>query len=62
MIPATANPMDVLRTGCSVLGILEPESSKHSAQQIADRLLALFPAILIYWYHFQNSQQRITLN
>ncbi len=59
LIPATANPMDVLRTGCSVLGVLEPESKNHSGQEIANRLIALFPAMLLYWYHYQNSQQRI---
>jgi 2-methylcitrate synthase len=58
-IPVTANPMDVLRTGCSVLGTLEPETAQHPAQEIADRLIAVFPGILMYWYHFQNSQQRI---
>jgi len=61
LIPVNANPMDVLRTACSVLGILEPESSQRSAQQIADRLLAVFPAVLLYWYHFQNSRQSINV-
>lgn len=59
LTPATANPMDVLRTGCSLLGILEPESPSNNGAQIAERLLALFPAILLYWYHYQNSGQRI---
>ncbi len=58
-IPPKTNPMDVLRTGCSVLGCLEPESNSHAAVNIADRLLALFPAILMYWYHFQQTGQRI---
>lgn len=58
-LPAAANPMDVLRTGCSVLGVLEPESRKHTGADIADRLIALFPGILLYWYHFQNSHKRI---
>ena len=59
LIPANANPMDVLRTGCSLLGTLEPETSQNAGADIADRLIALFPAMLLYWYHFQNSQQRI---
>ena len=42
-IPASANPMDVLRTGCSFLGILEPETDFSQQQDIADRLLATFP-------------------
>jgi 2-methylcitrate synthase len=59
LMPATANPMDVLRTGCSILGVLEPESTDHNGAEIADRLIALFPAMLMYWHHFQNSGQRI---
>lgn len=59
LIPASANPMDVLRTGCSVLGSLEPETAQHTGAAIADRLMALFPGMLLYWYHFQNSHQPI---
>lgn len=59
-LPINANPMDVLRTGCSILGILEPEDSQHFGAAIADRLLALFPAMLMYWYHFQKHQKKIT--
>ncbi len=59
LIPASANPMDVLRTGCSLLGVLEPESQSCQGAKIAERLLALSPAILLYWYHYQNSGQRI---
>ncbi|MBS0290484.1 MAG: 2-methylcitrate synthase [Proteobacteria bacterium] len=51
-MPATAHPMDVLRTTCSMLGTLEPVSANHTAQDIANRLLMLFPAALLYWYHF----------
>jgi 2-methylcitrate synthase len=57
-LPAKAHPMDVLRTGCSALGTMEPESAEHGPYQIADRLLALFPAMLIYWHHFSNDKQR----
>jgi 2-methylcitrate synthase len=61
-IPKTAHPMDVMRTGCSVLGTLEPENEKHDAagaRAIADRLLASFGSILLYWYHYANSGRRI---
>jgi 2-methylcitrate synthase len=55
-IPATANPMDVLRTGCSFLGTVEPEhQGLDSTSDIADRLLALLPGMLIYWHHFHVS-------
>ncbi len=58
-IPAGTAPMDVLRTGCSMLGTLEPE--KHFAQQrkVADRLLAVFPSVLLYWYHYAYNGKRI---
>jgi len=61
-IPKTAHPMDVMRTGCSVLGSLEPERDAHpveGARAIADRLMACFGSILLYWHHFQNSGRRI---
>ena len=67
-IPATAHPMDVLRTGCSVLGSLEPESvpasgcaaeSVPGARVLADRLVACFPSILLYWHHYATSRMRI---
>ncbi len=56
LIPKETHPMDVLRTGCSMLGTLEPETSFKEQHDIADRLLALFPGILCYWYahHFQG--------
>jgi len=61
-IPKNAHPMDVLRTGCSVLGTLEPEKESHpveGARNIADRLMASFGSMLLYWYHFVNSSKRI---
>ena len=58
-LPASAQPMDVLRTGCSALGSFEPETSGHGQIEIASRLLALFPSMLLYWHHFQRSGQRI---
>ena len=68
-IPARAHPMDVLRTGCSLLGTLEPESlptaggnasTVDGARAIADRLLACLPSMLLYWHHFVTSGRRIT--
>ncbi len=61
-IPASAHPMDVLRTGCSMLGIVEPEAAAHDAggaRAIADRLTAVFPSMLLYWHHFATSGRRI---
>lgn len=58
-IPATTHPMDVLRTGCSMLGNLEPESPTHTQEDIANRLLACMPGILLYWYHFHHQGKRI---
>ncbi|MFM1952609.1 MAG: 2-methylcitrate synthase [Actinomycetota bacterium] len=61
-IPASSHPMDVLRTSTSLLGTLEPEDESHTiegAQAIADRLLALLPSALCYWYHFTQSGKRI---
>lgn len=58
LIPKDANPMDVLRTGCSFLGNIEPETDFSQQYAIADRLLALFPGMMCYWYayHFQNKE------
>jgi 2-methylcitrate synthase len=60
-IPATANPMDVLRTGCSFLGNLTPESQAHTQDQIADELVARLPAIILYWYRFHRDGVRVNL-
>ncbi len=63
-IPAAAHPMDVMRTGCSMLGTLEQEADDHniaSAKHIADRLIACFGSMLLYWYHFSHNQKRIDL-
>lgn len=58
-IPSNAHPMDVLRTGCSALGTIEPETQANDQTAIADRLIALFPAMLMYWYHFHKSGESI---
>ena len=54
--------MDVLRTGCSVLGTLEPEKAGHPAEgarHIADRLMASFGSMLLYWHHYAHHGKRI---
>lgn len=61
-IPASAHPMDVLRTGCSLMGTVLPEKDDHNtagARDIADRLLASFSSMLLYWYHFTMNGKRI---
>ncbi len=61
-IPAAAHPMDVLRTGCAVLGTVLPEREDHGVQgarDIADRLLASFGSMLLYWHYFSHSRRRI---
>ena len=58
-IPADAHPMDVMRTGCSFLGNLEPEKDFSEQQDKTDRLLAAFPAIMCYWYRFSHDGKRI---
>lgn len=54
LIPATAHPMDVLRTACSMLGSLEPETDMTQQHEVADRLLALFPGVLCFWWHYHT--------
>ena len=61
-IPATAHPMDVVRTGVSALGTMEPEVESHeigAARELADRLIACLPSILVYWYHFSHNGKKI---
>lgn len=61
-IPASAHPMDVMRTGVSVLGCVLPEKDDHNhpgARDIADRLMASLGSILLYWYHFAVNGKRI---
>ncbi len=57
--PASSHPMDVLRTGCSVLGNLEPEGDFSNQVDVADRLLACFPSILMYWHRYHTNGVRI---
>jgi len=58
-IPASAHPMDVMRTGCSFLGNIEPEGDFSNQQDVADRLLSVFPAIVSYWYRYSHDGVRI---
>jgi 2-methylcitrate synthase len=61
-LPAAAHPMDVLRTGASVLGCVLPEKDDHNAsgaRDIADQLIASFGSMLCYWYHYSRNGQRI---
>jgi len=58
-LPPSAHPMDVMRTGSSVLGTLEPELSFDQQRDVAERLMAAFPAIMCYWYRFTHDGVRI---
>src|ERR1700750_1652486 len=61
-LPAAAHPMDVLRTGASVLGCVLPEQDDHNvagARDIADQLVASFGSMLCFWYHYSHNGQRI---
>ncbi|WJF91748.1 2-methylcitrate synthase [Paraburkholderia bonniea] len=61
-LPASAHPMDVMRTGVSVLGTILPEKDDHSlpgARDIADRLIASLGSMLLYWYHYSHNGRRI---
>ena len=61
-IPASTHPMDVMRTACSALGSVLPEGDDHKlapSRDIADRLMASFGSMLLYWYHFSHSGRRI---
>jgi 2-methylcitrate synthase len=61
-LPASSAPMDVLRTGVSALGCLEPERADHQAEgarDLADRLLASLGSMLCYWHHFSREGRRI---
>ncbi len=61
-IPASAHPMDVMRTGVSMLGNLETETDFSQQQDLADRLIATLPGIITYWYRFSHDGVRVDLN
>ena len=59
LVPADAHPMEVLRTGVSFLGNIEPEGDFENQSNVADRLLACMPSIMIYWHRFHADGVRI---
>ena len=62
LIPAASHPMDVLRTGCSVLGAVDPEKPAHGdaeARAIGDRMIVSFSSMLLYWHHYAGGGRRI---
>lgn len=64
-IPKNAHPMDVMRTGCSMLGTLEPENLNRdieATKHLADRMISCFGSILLYWYKFSHEKKTIDLN
>ncbi|MBP6798274.1 MAG: 2-methylcitrate synthase [Luteimonas sp.] len=61
-LPASSHPMDVMRTGVSVLGCVKPEKDDHNhpgARDIADKLMASLGSMLLYWYHYAYNGRRI---
>jgi len=58
-IPGSTHPMDVMRTGCSMLGTLEPEGAGQDQIAVANRLTGCFSSILLYWHHFTTNDKRI---
>ncbi len=65
LLPAHTHPMDVLRTGVSMLGCVRPEAEDHNpagARAIADKLLADLPSMLLYWHHFARNGKRIAVD
>jgi len=63
-LPATAHPMDVLRTGVSALGCVQPEPAQSSAlaRDFADRIISCLSSMLLYWYHYSHSGRRIVVD
>ncbi len=60
-IPASAHPMDVMRTGCSMLGNLEPEGEFENQNSSADRILSSLASIIVYWYKFSHEGIKVNL-
>lgn len=61
-LPGNADPMDVMRTICSALGTIEPESHTNNQYEIALRLISIFGPALLYWYHFHKSHRLLKIN
>ena len=59
LVPRSTHPMDVMRTGCSMLGTLEPEGPGHDQIAVANRLTACFTAMLLYWQQFHEHGRRL---
>jgi len=59
LIPKDSHPMDVLRSATSILGNIEQEGADHSQEDVADSLLAKYPAMMMYWWHYAQSGKRI---
>ena len=59
LIPPEAHPMDVMRTATSFMGNIEGESQIHDQVAVTNRLLAVYPAVLAYWWHFTRNGERI---
>ena len=62
LIPAEAHPMDVMRTGVSLLGNLEQETDFAEQGDKVDRIMALLPAIVVYWYRYSHDGVRVDTN
>ena len=58
-IPQDAHPMDVMRTGCSMLGNLEPEGDFSNQNETADRILASMASIITYWYRYSHEGVKV---
>ncbi len=61
-VPGSTNMMDVLRTGVSLLGNLEPESPETPPFHVADRLIAVMPSILVWWRHYHEKGEDLNLD
>lgn len=59
LVPKDAHPMDVMRTGCSMLGNLETEADFSQQEETVDRLLAVLPSIVVYWYRYSHDGVQI---
>lgn len=59
LIPRHVHPMDVMRTGCSLLGNLEPETTLNDPRDVADRLVGALPSIVLYWHRFHRDRVRV---
>lgn len=61
LIPEGSNVMDVMRTGCSFLGNIEPETEQHDQLAVADRLIGSFSGLFLYWYFFHKYRRPFSL-